>query len=121
MMWQRFLILAKLQLMICTNYLSRTVLRLFMMYMFMFQKAGEEMDQVNADYAKMGFPGCVGSIDVTHLMWKQCPSALRHVCTTGHYYCPSVAFQMVCAHTRRIHHVSRPFYGATNDFSVPIP
>jgi len=78
---------------------------------------GEEMDQVIADYTKMGFPGCVGSMDVTHLMWKQCPSALRHVCT-GRYHCPSVAFQMVCAHTRRIHHVSRPFYGATNDISI---
>ncbi len=31
---------------------------------------GEELDQVEADYAKMGFPGCVGSMDVTHLMWK---------------------------------------------------
>jgi hypothetical protein len=38
---------------------------------------GEELDQVVADYyAKMGFPGCVGSMDVTHLMWKkQYPSA----------------------------------------------
>ncbi len=34
--------------------------------------AGEELDQVVDDYAKMGFPGCVGSMDVTHLMWKQC-------------------------------------------------
>jgi hypothetical protein len=25
---------------------------------------------------------------------------------------------MVFAHTRRIHHVSRPFYGATNDISI---
>ena len=78
---------------------------------------GEEMDQVIADYTKMGFPGCVGSMDVTHLMWKQCPSALRHVCT-GRYHCPSVAFQMVCAHTCRIRLVSRPFYGATNDISI---
>ena len=50
-------------------------------------------------------------------MWKQCPAALRHVCT-GRYHCPSVAFQMVCAHTRRIHHISRPFYGATNEITI---
>ena len=79
----------------------------------MYVPEGEELDQVVEDYTKMGLPGCVGSMDVTHLMWKQCPSALRHVCT-GRYHCPSVAFQMVCAHTRRIHHVSQPFYGATN-------
>ena len=52
-----------------TTLLSRTILRrLIMMYMFMFQIEGEEMDQVIADYTKMGFPGCVGSMDVTHLM-----------------------------------------------------
>ena len=32
---------------------------------------GEEMNQVIEDYTKMGLPGCVGSMDVTHLMWKQ--------------------------------------------------
>ena len=48
---------------------------------------------------------------------KQCPSALRHVCA-GRYHCPSVAFPMVCAHTRRIHHVSRPFYEATSDIII---
>jgi hypothetical protein len=78
---------------------------------------GEEMNKVVEDYTRMGFPGCVGSMDVTHIMWKQCPSSLRHVCT-GRYHCPSVAFQMVCDHTRRIHHVSRPFYGATNDITI---
>ena len=47
---------------------------------------GEELDQVEVDYAKMGFPGCVGSMDVTHLVWKQCSSALRHVCTGRYHY-----------------------------------
>ena len=84
---------------------------------YVYVPEGEEMEKVMSDYAKMGFPGCVGSMDVTHLMWKQCPSSLRHVCT-GRYHAPSVAFQMVCAHTRRIHHVSRPFYGATNDITI---
>ena len=42
---------------------------------------GEEMNKVVEDYTtRMGFPGCVGSMDVTHVMWKQCPSTLRHVC-----------------------------------------
>ena len=50
-------------------------------------------------------------------MWTPCPSSLRNVCT-GRYYCPSVAFQMVCDYTRRIHHVSRPFYRATNDITI---
>ena len=90
-----------------------------MMYVHVYVPEGEEMDPAIADYTEMGFPGCVGSMDVTHLMWKQCPSAaLRHVCTGRRYHCPSVVFQMVCAHTRRIHHVSQPFYGATNGISI---
>ena len=55
---------------------------------------GEEMNKVVEDYTRMGFTGCVGSMDVTHVMRKQCPSTLRHVCT-GRYHFPSVAFQMV--------------------------
>ncbi len=77
----------------------------------------DDLDRVVEDYTRMGFPGCVGFMDVTHIMWKQCPSSLRHVCT-GRYHCPSVAFQMVSDHTHRIHHVSRPFYGATNDITI---
>jgi hypothetical protein len=84
---------------------------------YVYVPEGADLDRVVEDYTRMGFPGCVGSMDVTHIMWKQCPSSLRHVCT-GRYHCPSVAFQMVCDHTRRIHHVSRPFYGATNDITI---
>ena len=80
-----------------------------MLYMYMFRKGKNWIRKKQT----------VGSMDVTHLMWKQCPSALRHVCT-GRYHCPSVAFQMVCAKTRRIHHVSRPFYGATNDITITL-
>ncbi len=61
-----------------------------MLYMYMFWK-----DQVEADYyAKMGFPRCVGSMDVTHLMWKLCPSALRHVCTGRYHVLIRVGFIM---------------------------
>ena len=41
--------------------------------MYMFRKVLNEMDQVVDDYTRMGFPGCVGSMDVTHLYWNQCP------------------------------------------------
>jgi len=51
-----------------------------MLYMCMFLKGKNWIYQVVADYAMMGFPDCVGSMDATHLMWKQYPSALRHVC-----------------------------------------
>jgi hypothetical protein len=84
---------------------------------YVYVPEGPEMDQVVEDYTRMGFPGCVGSMDVTHVYWNQCPVALRHLCN-GRYHCPTIGFQMVCAHTRKIHHISRPFYGATNDITI---
>jgi hypothetical protein len=29
-------------------------------------------------YRKLGFPGCFGSMDVTHVRWNQCPMLLKH-------------------------------------------
>ena len=49
-----------------------------MLYIHVYVSGGEELDQVVADYAKMGFPGCVGSMDVTHLMC--CGSSVLRLC-----------------------------------------
>ena len=83
----------------------------------MYVPVGAELDKVEKQYRYMGFPGCVGSMDVTHLHWGACPKGLRHHCI-GRYGHPTVAFNFVCAHTRRIHHISTPFYGATNDITI---
>ena len=65
----------------------------------------------------MGFPGCIGSMDVTHIYWDKCPEALRFLCK-GKEGKPTVAFQAVVEHTKRIQHISKPFYGATNDITI---
>ena len=65
----------------------------------------------------MGFPGCVGSMDVTHLHWGNCPADLRHHCI-GRYGYPTLGFNFICSHNRRIQHISKPFYGATNDITI---
>ena len=41
---------------------------------------GEELEQVVDDYTKMGFPGCVGSMDVTHLMCVEAVSIVSEAC-----------------------------------------
>ena len=84
---------------------------------YVYVPEGEEMDAVVQDYTRMGFPGCVGSMDVTHVFWHKCPVSLRHLCS-GRYSSPTLAFQLVCSHSRMIHHVSKPFYGATNDITI---
>jgi hypothetical protein len=78
---------------------------------------GEELDLVEEVYRRMGFPGCVGSMDVTHIFWDRCPKAKRFL-TKGKEGFPSLAFQAVVEHTKRIQHISKPFYGATNDVTI---
>jgi hypothetical protein len=36
---------------------------------------------VNQIYQKLGFPGCVGSVDVIHIWWDMCPFQLKASCT----------------------------------------
>ena len=78
---------------------------------------GEELDAVVKVYEHMGFPGCIGSMDVTHIYWDKCPERLRFLCK-GKEGKPTVAFQAVVEHTKRIQHISKPFYGATNDITI---
>jgi hypothetical protein len=78
---------------------------------------GEELSAVMEVYRRMGFPGCVGSMDVTHVYWDKCPNHLRFLCK-GKEGRPTVAFQVVAEHSKRIHHISKPFYGATNDITI---
>jgi hypothetical protein len=32
-------------------------------------------------YEKLGLPGCIGSMDCTHVLWHRCPKVIRNVCT----------------------------------------
>lgn len=68
-------------------------------------------------YRKLGFPGCIGSIDCTHFEWKKCPQYLQNLCTGKEGY-PTLAFQTVVDHGRRIRWLSPAFYGSTNDKGI---
>jgi len=41
----------------------------------------EELNQIRLVYEKMGLPGCIGSMDCTHILWHRCPKILRNNCT----------------------------------------
>ena len=51
-------------------------------------------------YADMGFPGTVGSIDVTHVRWLRCSNKLTNLCT-GKEGFPTLAFEVIVDHCRR--------------------
>ena len=75
------------------------------------------LNEVEKVYRYMGLPGCIGSMDVTHVQWGACPSNLLHHCI-GRYGYPTLGFNFICSHNRRIQYVSRAFYGATNDITI---
>jgi hypothetical protein len=78
---------------------------------------GAELDAVQEVYSRMGFPGCVGSMDCTHLVWDRAAKKVANQCKKSGS-AKTLSFEVVVDHFRRIHHVSKYFYGATNDKRV---
>ena len=68
-------------------------------------------------YAKLGLPGCVGSVDCVHVIWDKCKAGLKSACK-GKENDPTLAFEVVSSHTKRILSVSQYFFGATNDKTI---
>ncbi len=85
-------------------------------YVFIPDELG--LNEVEKIYRYIGLPGCIGSMDVTHVQWGACPSALRHHCI-GRYGYPTLGFNFICSHNnQRIQYISKAFYGATNDIII---
>jgi len=77
----------------------------------------EQLKGVMNVYAAMGFPGCVGSVDCTHVRWWNCPRELQNSCR-GKEGFPTLVFQVVVDHSKRIIFVSNAFFGSLNDRNV---
>jgi hypothetical protein len=80
---------------------------------------GEELRHVKEQYQRLGLPGCVGSMDVTHIQWHRCPYKMQNG-ATGKERHPTLAFQCVVSHSRKIHHCSRAFFGRLNDKQITV-
>ena len=74
----------------------------------------EEIEHVEGLYRVNGFPGCMGSADGVHIPWEMCPAGIHSRCKGKEGY-PTIAFNVVSSHTRRVMAVSRAFYGTDND------
>lgn len=74
----------------------------------------EEIRSIMSVYEKLGLPGTVGSVDGTHVRWDKCPVRLTSLCT-GKEPFPTVGFQAVVDHSRRVLHITDGFYGSMND------
>ena len=77
----------------------------------------EELQHVMGLYEKLGLAGCAGSMDCVHFVWDKCPAGLNAVCK-GKEKHPTLAFELIASHTKKILSVSQFFWGATNDKSI---
>lgn len=77
----------------------------------------EEVEETMRLYEQSGFPGAIGSIDCVHVWWDRCPVNIANVCLGKEKY-PTLAWQVVVNHKRRILSVSRSHYGAENDLTI---
>ncbi len=82
---------------------------------FIYPLKGEKLQKCFDTFEKLGFPGCIGSIDCTHVRWDRCPKELKHLCTSGKEDGPTLKFQVVVDHDRRVLHVSEAFVGTAHD------
>jgi hypothetical protein len=77
----------------------------------------DAIDKVTRVYERMGLPGCLGSVDCTHIPWDRCP-AQQHSMYTGKEGFPSVAYEVACEHTHRIISVTSGHYGSRTDMTI---
>lgn len=68
-------------------------------------------------YRRLGFPGAVGSVDCTHVLWGRCP-AQHHSAYSGKEKKPTVAYEVTVDHTRKILYVSIGHPGSRNDKTI---
>lgn len=77
----------------------------------------QEINKVLQEYAMLGYPGCIGSADVVHIAWDRAPHLLRWKYVGKEGY-PTVAYEVVCTHTRKIIACSKGFAGADPDKTI---
>lgn len=80
-------------------------------------KTMTEVAEIQAAYAALGLPGCIGSMDVVHVAWCMCPTWLANLATGKEGY-PSIAYNVICDHEGRAMSVLPGAYGATSDKTI---
>ena len=72
---------------------------------------------VNKDYNAAGLPGCIGSMDVVHVKWSNCPTG-DHNHAKGNEGYPTLGFQCITDFNRRVMVIYGPQFGSQNDKDI---
>ena len=76
-----------------------------------------ELSKIMSVFGRVGFPGAMGSMDVTHFRWLACPKESYNYCK-GKYPFPTLACQAIVDHNRRILFLSGLYDGRENDKNI---
>jgi hypothetical protein len=77
----------------------------------------DELREIEQHYASLGFPGCIGCVDVASWTWDKCPVAWQGQ-YTGKEKKPCNRLEIVCDDFLRIWHVNFGSPGSRNDISI---
>ena len=77
----------------------------------------EEIKHTTGVYARMGLPGCIGSMDCVHIRWEHCLAGGRsgHKGKEGY---PTLSYEVTVDHSKRIMAVTQGHPGARNDKTI---
>jgi hypothetical protein len=76
-----------------------------------------KLNRINCYYEFVGLPGCVGSMDVVHIKWSQCPTGDIHR-EKGKEGRPTLGFQGITDYNRCILGMFGPMFGSRNDKEI---
>jgi hypothetical protein len=76
-----------------------------------------KLQRVNKAYSTAGLPGRVGSMDVVHVKWSNCPTG-DHNHAKGKEGYPTLGFQCITNFNRRVMAIYGPQFGSRNDNDI---
>ena len=74
---------------------------------------GDELSRAMEMYARLGLPGCIGSIDATFVPWELCSQHLKNVSTGDKGQ--GLLFHCVVTHTKECLSVDKSLFCSIND------
>jgi len=84
---------------------------------FLYVPEGEELRRLMEVYDRLGLTGAVGSIDCTHIHWDRVPKDLLPLYVGKEGY-PTIAYEVIVDHNRKILYTTRGFPGSFNDKTI---
>ncbi len=76
-----------------------------------------ELNRVSNCYGVAGLPGCMGSIDVVHVKWANCPAGDFNRAKVKETF-PSLGFECITDFNRRVLSIYGPHFGSRNDMDI---